>query len=160
MLSVTVLTVGKLKERYFLEACAEYQKRLTAFCKISVVEVEEYRLPDNPSPAQIEEGILQEGKRLAAKVPGGSFLITLCVEGRMLTSPELAREMERVALGGVSAITFVIGGSHGLWEELKARSGLRLSLSPMTLPHQLARVVVLEQIYRGMTINNNQKYHK
>ena len=160
MLSVTLLAVGKLKERYFADACAEYQKRLSAFCKLSLIEVEEYRLPDHPSQAQIEEGILQEGKRLAAKIPGGSFLITLCVEGKLLSSPQLAQEVEKVALSGTSAITFVIGGSNGLWEELKTKSGLRLSISPMTLPHQLARVVVLEQIYRAMTINNNQKYHK
>lgn len=160
MLSVHILTVGKLKERYLAEACDEYRKRLRAFCKLNVVEVEECRLPENPSQAQIDAGILEEGRRLLAKVPGGSYLISLCVEGESLSSPELAQEFARVTLDGVSSLVFVIGGSHGLSDQIKDRSKLRLSMSRMTFPHQLARVLLLEQIYRAMTINENHRYHK
>lgn len=160
MLNVTLLTVGKLKENYLREACAEYAKRLGAFCKLQVVEVEEYRLPQNPSPAQIEAGLAAEGAVLLQKIPAGSFMIALCIEGKMLTSEKLAQQIETLAQTGASRLVFVIGGSHGLWQELKAKADLQLSMSPMTFPHQLARVMLLEQLYRAMSISAGTKYHK
>ena len=160
MLNVTLIAVGRLKERYLTEACAEYGKRLGAYCRLKIVEVEEYRLPQNPSPAQIAAGIEAEGKEIAAKIPAGSYVIPLCIEGRQLSSEEFSRTLGRVAVEGRSSVALLIGGSYGLWEELKQRGDLRLSISRMTFPHQLARVMLLEQLYRAMTISKGQKYHK
>ncbi|WP_312640769.1 23S rRNA (pseudouridine(1915)-N(3))-methyltransferase RlmH [Hydrogenoanaerobacterium sp.] len=160
MLSITVICVGKLKESYLREGCAEYVKRLQAFCKISVIEVDEERLSDNPSAAQIDACIESEGKRIAAKLPAGAYLIPMCIEGNQLCSVELSRTIDKIGISGKSSIVFLIGGSHGLWEELKAKSQLRLSMSKMTFPHQLARMMLLEQIYRAFQISANGKYHK
>ena len=160
MLTVTVIAVGKLKERYLTDACAEYIKRLGAYCKLRVVEVEEYRLPQNPSEAQIAAGIEAEGREILGRIPAGSYLIPLCIEGKELTSEELSRTLDQAAVNGRSAVTLLIGGSYGLWEELKKKGDLRLSMSRMTFPHQLARVMLLEQLYRAMTISHGQKYHK
>ncbi len=160
MRNITVLCVGKLKEGYLREACAEYAKRLGGFCRLSVVEVEEERAPDNPSPAQIEGILRAEGKRLLARVPQGAALIALCIEGKEMDSPCFARLFDRLAIGGVNGTALVIGGSFGLSEEVKAAAKYRLSLSPMTFPHQLTRVLLLEQIYRAMQILSGGKYHK
>ena len=160
MLSVHLICVGKLKEKFYLAACAEYQKRLGASCKLELTELSEERLPQNPSPAQIAAGIEAEGKEIAAKIPAGSYVIPLCIEGRQLSSEEFSRTLERVAVEGRSSVALLIGGSYGLWEELKQRGDLRLSISRMTFPHQLARVMLLEQLYRAMTISKGQKYHK
>ncbi len=160
MRNMTLLCVGRLKEAYLRDACAEYAKRLGAFCRLSVVEVEEERLPDNPSPAQIEAGLRAEGKRLLARVPSGGAVVALCIEGKEMDSPAFAAALDRLAVDGVNAVAFVIGGSWGLSEEVKAAARLRLSLSPMTFPHQLARVLMLEQLYRAMQISGGGKYHK
>lgn len=160
MRNITLLCVGKLKEAYWREACAEYEKRLGAFCKFNLVEVAEERLPDNPSQAQIATTITAEGKRILEKIPKDSAVIPLCIEGKELDSAALAKRMQRMALDGVSHITFVIGGSWGLSDEVKNRGALRLSMSPMTFPHQLARVMVLEQVYRSFQILSGGKYHK
>ena len=160
MLSITLLAVGGLKETYLRQASAEYAKRLGAFCKLQVIEVPEHRLPQNPSAAQIEAGLAAEGAALRQKIPGGSYLAALCIEGKALSSTQLARQIAALAQGGASHLTFIIGGSHGLWQPLKTRADLRLSMSPMTFPHQLARVMLLEQIYRAMSINSGSKYHK
>ncbi len=160
MRNMTLLCVGRLKEAYLRDACAEYAKRLGAFCRLSVVEVEEERLPDNPSPAQIEAGLRAEGKRLLARVPSGGAVVALCIEGKEMDSPAFAAALDRLAVNGVNAVAFVIGGSWGLSEEVKVAARLRLSLSPMTFPHQLARVLMLEQLYRAMQISGGGKYHK
>ena len=160
MRNMTLLCVGRLKEAYLRDACAEYAKRLGAFCRLSVVEVEEERLPDNPSRAQIEAGLRAEGKRLLARVPSGGAVVALCIEGKEMDSPAFAAALDRLAVDGVNAVAFVIGGSWGLSEEVKAAARLRLSLSPMTFPHQLARVLMLEQLYRAMQISGGGKYHK
>lgn len=160
MLNVTLLTVGKLKEAYWRSACEEYLKRLGAFCRPNVVEVEEFRLPDKPSRAQIEAGLEAEGKKLLEQIPQGSYVITLCIEGKELSSPQLAEKLAAAAVAGQSRVVLVIGGSYGLAPAVKARSDLRLSMSPMTFPHQLARVMVLEQLYRALGINAGTKYHK
>ena len=160
MLNVTLLTVGKLKEAYWRSACEEYLKRLGAFCRPSIVEVEEYRLPDKPSQAQIEAGLEAEGKKLLEQIPSGSYVITLCIEGKELSSTQLAEKLANVSVQGHSRVVMIIGGSFGLSNAVKARSDLRLSMSPMTFPHQLARVMVLEQLYRALGINAGTKYHK
>lgn len=159
MRAVTVLCVGKLKEAYLRDACAEYAKRLQGFCRFSVVEVDEERLPEKPSPAQIDAALLAEGKRLLAKAPAG-YRIALCIEGKLVSSPELADCFDRLAVHGQGDVTLIIGGSFGLSDEVKAAADWRLSMSPMTFPHQLARVMLLEQLYRAMQISAGGKYHK
>jgi len=159
-LNITLLCVGKLKEDYLRRACAEYQKRMTPFARFSILEIDEYRLPADPSPAQIEAGLLKEGAWILEKVPPGSVLVSLCVEGKNLSSEEFSRWLFSSALDGSSHFTFVIGGSYGLSEEVKQASRLRLSLSSMTFPHMLARVLLCEQIYRALQIERNTKYHK
>ena len=159
MLTVRILCVGKCKEKYWREACAEYGKRLSAFCRFEVLEVDEERLPERPSKAQIESGLEQEGKRLLQKA-GSTPIVALCIEGKELSSPQLAQYVERAAVNGASSLAFVIGGSWGLWEEGKRKAALRLSMSPMTFPHQLARVMLCEQIYRAFQIAHSGKYHK
>ena len=159
MLTVRILCVGKCKEKYWREACAEYGKRLSAFCRFEVLEVDEERLPERPSKAQIESGLEQEGKRLLQKA-GSTPIVALCIEGKELSSSQLAQYVERAAVNGASSLAFVIGGSYGLHASLKAEAWARLSMSPMTFPHHLARVMLLEQIYRAYQINAGTKYHK
>ncbi len=160
MLTVTVVCVGKLKEAYWRDACAEYTKRLSAFCKINVVEVAEERLPDTPSAAQIAATVDAEGQRILSKIPAGASLVALCIEGKPMTSEALSEQLCAWAVGGASQLAFVIGGSHGLSDAVKREARLRLSFSPMTFPHQLARVMVLEQLYRSFHIASGGKYHK
>lgn len=160
MLTVTVICIGKLKEKYLRDACGEYEKRLGAFCKLNIVELSECKLPDNPSPSEIQRCIEKEGELILAKLPKDSFVIPLCIEGRPYSSPALASEIEKLAVFGQSGLTFVIGGSYGLSDEVKALGKIKLSMSEMTFPHQLARVMLLEQIYRCFQININGKYHK
>ncbi len=159
MLNVTVLAIGGLKERYFTEACDEYKKRLGAFCKLNVVEIDEFKLAQNPSDAEVEKCILSEGKAILAKMPQKAFVVALCIEGKSLSSVELAKKIEKIADNN-SHIVFVVGGSHGLSREVKNLAGLELTMSAMTFPHQLARVMLLEQIYRAFSINGGLKYHK
>lgn len=159
MMNVQILCIGKLKESYWREACAEYAKRLKAFCTFSIVELPESRLPDDPSPALIEKALEEEGEKLLAAAKG-SAVIPLCIEGKELSSPQLAQRLEDLASRGVSSVSFVIGSSFGLAERVKRAGAVRLSMSPMTFPHQLARVMLCEQIYRAFQIQNHGKYHK
>jgi 23S rRNA (pseudouridine1915-N3)-methyltransferase len=160
MRNITVACVGKLKEPYLREACVEYSKRLGGFCKFTIAEVDEERLPDKPSQASIDMGLAAEGRRLLAKTPAGSVRVALCIEGETMSSQKLAHYLDGLALRGQSDVTFYIGGSWGLSDEVKASSDMRLSMSPMTFPHQLARVMLLEQIYRAFQISSGGKYHK
>ncbi len=160
MLTVDVLCVGKLKEAYWRDACAEYHKRLGAYCHFRVTEVVEERLPDNPSAAQIESTLRAEGERLLSHIPSGSAVVALCIEGKKLDSPELSAYIQKVSVEGTSHICLVIGGSWGLSQQVKTRANLRLSMSPMTFPHQLARVMLFEQLYRAFQIAAGGKYHK
>ena len=160
MLNVTVLCVGKLKESYWRDACAEYEKRLKPFCRFSLLEVAEERLPDNPSAAQMAMTIEAEGKRLLERIPKDCAVIPMCIEGKEMDSAALSARMDKLAVEGTSHIAFIIGGSWGLSEAVKNRASLRLSMSPMTFPHQLARVMLLEQIYRAFQISTGGKYHK
>ena len=160
MQKVTVLCVGKLKEKFYMDAAAEYAKRLSRYCKLELVELPEERLPEDPSPAQIEAALLKEAAAIRAKLPAGAALIALCVEGELRSSEALARQMAAWAGQGVSQLVFLIGGSFGLHPSIKGSAKLRLSMSPMTFPLHLARVMVLEQIYRAYQINAGTKYHK
>lgn len=160
MISVTLICVGKLKEPFYLAAVEEYRKRLGGLCRLSLAELPESRLPDRPTQGQIDQALAQEAKLILERVPRGASLIPLCVEGTQLSSPELARALERWAVQGGSSVAFVIGGSFGLHPSVKERGMFRLSMSEMTVPHHLARVMLLEQIYRAFQINAGTRYHK
>jgi len=158
MFSVTILAVGRLKEPWLREGFAEYQKRLAAYCDFKVIEIPEYRLPDEPSPAQIQKGLAAEGKAILDKA-GKTPLAALCVEGKELSSPGFARFLaERQQAAG--SLCLAVGGSFGLSDEVKRQAVARLSVSPMTFPHQLFRVMLAEQLYRAFSILNGGKYHK
>lgn len=160
MMRIKIIAVGKLKESYWREAQNEYMKRLGSFCTPSVAEVAEERLPDNPSAAEIKKGLLAEAARIAKEIPNGACVIPMCIEGKETKSEELADFIAHSSVEGVSTIAFIIGSSFGLDEHLKANGKMRISLSKMTFPHQFARVMLLEQIYRAFSINNHNKYHK
>ena len=159
MLRVNVVCVGKLKEKYLKDAVAEYAKRLGAFCKFSVIELDEERASGD-GEAEINAVIEAEGKRILSKTDRSDLVVALCVEGKQMPSEKLASYIESAAVNGTSTIDFVIGGSWGLSDEVKKRASLRLSMSQMTFPHQLARVMICEQIYRAFTITAGTKYHK
>lgn len=160
MLNVTVACVGKLKEAYWRDACAEYSKRLSGFCRLQIVEVAEERLPDSPSAAQIAATLEEEGHRLLSRIPAGAAVVALCIEGKGISSETLSEQLSKWTVEGISHIAFVIGGSFGLSPLVKETAKLRLSMSDMTFPHQLARVMVLEQLYRALQISSGGKYHK
>ena len=160
MQKVSIICVGKLKEKFYTEAAAEYVKRLGRFCKIEILELAEERLPEDPSPAQIEAALFKEGEAIKAKLPPSAAIIAMCVEGKTMSSEALAKLMAQGANQGQSHLVFLIGGSFGLHPSVKALASVRLSMSPMTFPHHLARVMLLEQIYRGYQINAGSKYHK
>lgn len=160
MQKVTILCVGKLKEKFYADAVAEYTKRLSRFCKLEILELPEERLPDAPSPAQIESALAREADLIRSKRPSGASVIALCVEGPMHSSAALAQLMTTWANRGESHLVFLIGGSFGLHSSIKSEAWAQLSMSPMTFPHHLARVMLLEQIYRAYQINAGTKYHK
>lgn len=160
MLNVNIICVGNLKEQYWRDACAEYAKRLGGFCRFCITEVNESRLPKSYSDADIAKVTETEGARILEKIPSASFVIAMCIEGKEMSSTQLAAKLETIALGGKSRADFIIGGSYGLSEAVKRRADMRLSMSPMTFPHQLARVMLCEQIYRAFSINADTKYHK
>lgn len=160
MVNINIVCIGKLKEKYLVDACNEYIKRLGAFCKINILELPLSPISNNPSQAQINLTIENEGKRMLSKIPNGSKIISMCIEGKFKSSEELSETISNFAVNGASNITFVIGGSYGLSDEIKQKSDLKLSMSKMTFPHQLARLMLLEQIYRSFQIMNNGKYHK
>lgn len=159
MLNVTLIAVGGIKEDYFAGACAEYQKRLGAFCKLRVIETREYDPGRSPGVAGIEKCLRLEGQAILEKLPAKAFAVALCVEGKTLTSEELAEKIERIS-GLHSNIAFIVGSSHGLSDEVKQRADFSLSMSAMTFPHRLARVMLLEQLYRAFSIAGGMKYHK
>lgn len=159
MLSVNILCVGKLKESYLRDAVAEYGKRMQPLCRLTVTELPEERVGENPSPAEIARVIGAESERLTAKIGRGDYVIALCVEGKNISSEELAERIEAIPQTH-STVDLVIGGSWGLSDALKARADFRLSMGKMTFPHQLCRVMLLEQLYRAFQINKGTKYHK
>ena len=160
MQKVTILCVGKLKEKFYADAVSEYSKRLSRFCKLDIVELNEERLPEGPSPAQVEAALSKEADAIRAKLPPAAMVIALCVEGKQRSSEELARLMADSASRGASHLVFLIGGSFGLHPSVNELAAVKLSMSPMTFPHHLARVMLLEQIYRAYQINAGTKYHK
>ena len=160
MQKVTIICTGKLKEKLYLDAAAEYAKRLSRFCTLTILELPEERLPESPSPAQIEAALAREADAVRAKLPAGCLLIAMCVEGQERSSEALARYLAEAAARGAGHIVFLIGSSYGMHPSLKQQADLRLSMSPMTFPHHLLRVMLLEQIYRAYQINAGSKYHK
>jgi len=160
MLSVRLICVGKLGEKFWKTACEEYSKRLSAYCKLEMIELPEQRLPDAPSVGQIQQALAKEAVLIRAKIPAGAAVIALCVEGQMLSSEALAETLGAFTVSGTSRLALLIGGSCGLDEALKREAKLRLSMSKMTFPHHLARVMVLEQLYRSLNILAGGKYHK
>lgn len=160
MQKVTVLCVGKLKEPFYIQAVNEYQKRLSRHCKLEIVELPEQKLGDDPSAAEIEQGLQKEAAMIEEKLPKGGVLIAMCVEGKELSSVRLSQKMQEFFSRGASHLTFLIGSSFGLHPSVKAKADFKLSVSPMTFPHHLFRVMLLEQIYRAYQIENGTKYHK
>lgn len=156
-----MITVGRLKEKYWQEACKEYIKRLCAFCKIEIIELAQVRLPDNPKEKQIDLALEQEGKNICKILDENEgYNIVLCIEGTLVSSDELSKKMDSCAVNGYSQINFIIGSSFGISQKVKEKCDYKLSMSKMTFPHQLARVILLEQIYRSFQISNHTKYHK
>lgn len=159
MINISIICVGKLKEQFLRDGCSEYLKRLSPYAKTQIIEIAEERASDNPSNAEIQSILEKEGSRIIDKIPKGAAVIPLCIEGREFSSPEFASEIEKISLSN-SKIAFVIGGSFGLADKVKVLGKIKLSFGKITLPHQLARLVLTEQIYRAFSIINNSRYHK
>lgn len=160
MLKIKIIAMGKLTEKNYRDACAEFVKRLSRTYPVTMVEPKVENLPSDPTPGEIERALQRESERILSEIPSRCACVALCVEGKQLSSEEFADFIEKQASGGVSEIAFVIGSSFGLSEEVKKRAALRLSLSKMTFPHELFRVMLLEQIYRAGEINAGTRYHK
>lgn len=160
MTTINLIYVGNIRENYLLAAVAEYEKRLSAYCRLVCTEIKEEKLPDDPSQAQTEAAMKKEGERILAVLPRKSMKIALCVEGKQLSSEEFSSLIKNAENGGFSQISFIIGGAFGLSEEVKKVCDFRLSLSKMTFTHRFARILLLEQIYRAENIAAGGKYHK
>lgn len=160
MFDITLIAMGKLKEKFYLSAAAEYEKRLNGYCQFKILELPEVRLPEDPSPAEIAVGLEKEADLIFSKIPKGAWLCVLTPEGKLLSSEQLADKMKSIKLSGKSSACFLIGSSFGMSPRVKEKSDFKLSMSPMTFPHHLARVMVLEQLYRAEAIQAGSKYHK
>ena len=160
MLSVVLVCVGKLKEQFYEDAAAEYAKRLSAYCKLDIVELPEQKLPKKPTPGQIEAALDREANAIRAKIPPSSRVVALCIEGRLRSSEELVRMLPSSGYSIYKHLVFIVGGSYGLHPSIKAEVQSQLSMSPMTFPHHLARVMLLEQLYRAFKIQEGSDYHK
>lgn len=159
-MNISIIGVGKIKEKYFIQAIDEYTKRLSRYCKLKMIEVPDEKSPENLNPGDIKIILQKEGKRILEKIPPGSTVITLEIQGRELTSEELSQQIQEYAIQGKSDLCFIIGGSLGLDTSIKEVSNLKLSFSKLTFPHQMFRVMLLEQIYRGFKIIKGEPYHK
>lgn len=159
-MNVQIIALGKLKEKYLVDAVKEYEKRISAFAKFSVTELEPERISDNPSETEIAAALDAEADKITGKIPQNSMIIAMCIEGKQFSSESFAKKIDEAGINGKSNIVFVIGSSHGLSEKIKKSAAIRMSMSEMTFPHQLARVMLAEQIYRAFTIIHNRKYHK
>lgn len=157
---ISLICVGKLKEKYFVDGVKEYAKRLTRYCNLDIIELPDEKTPDNASESLEEIIKKKEGERILKSIKEDSYCIVLAIEGVQITSEQLAHKIQSLGVSGSSHISFVIGGSLGLSKEVMDRADYKLSFSKMTFPHQLMRVVLLEQVYRAYRINNNQPYHK
>lgn len=159
-MKITLITVGKIKEKYLEEAIGEYTKRLNRYCKLEIIQVTDEKTPDRAGPSLEEQIKDREGQRILSHMKDGMYVITLEIQGKMLTSEELAEKMDSLGVRGISHVAFIIGGSLGLSKEVLKRADFRLSFSKMTFPHQLMRVILLEQIYRSYRIIAGEPYHK
>ena len=160
MFDITLIVMGKLKEKFYLSAAAEYEKRLKGYCSFKIIELPEHRLPEDPSPAEIQSGLDKEAELIFAKVPKNSWLCIFTPEGRILSSEEFAGKLKEVKNMGKSSACFLIGSSFGISQKVKDKADFKLSMGRMTFPHHLARIMVLEQIYRAEAIQAGSKYHK
>ena len=160
MLGVTIICEAKLKEKYLRDASDEYVKRLGTYCRLNIIELSPKKLPENPSESEIANALNAEGREILSKIPNGSKVFSMCIEGRQISSDELAQFLADRANSGAGDVAFVIGSSHGLSDEVKKAAALKFSMGRITMPHQLARLVLTEQIYRACTINAGMKYHK
>ena len=160
MLNVKLICVGKMRERFYLDAFAEYQKRLGAYCRLELIEPAEQRLPERPSQAEIDAALDREAEEILKAVPADAYVVALCVEGGQQPSEFMARLLSERENSGKPRLCFVVGGSYGLSEKVKERADLRLSMSKMTFPHHLARIMLAEQLYRGYKIKEGARYHK
>lgn len=159
-MKITLVTVGKIKEKFYTDAIAEYAKRLSRYCKLEIIQVADEKTPDKASEAEEQQIKDKEGKRILEQIKDGAFMIALAIDGKMLDSVELSEKIEKLGVSGISSIAFVIGGSLGLSDRVLKRADYKLSFSKMTFPHQLMRVILLEQIYRAYRIMKNEPYHK
>ena len=157
--TVRFITVGNLKESYLREATAEYKKRLSGLCRVEEVELKEVRLPDDPSESEIKKALAEEAKAILSSIPPRAYPVALCVEGKQMSSPDLSRKLESVT-AECGTLCFIIGSSHGLAPEVKSAAKIRLSVSELTCPHQLMRVILYEAVYRCYQIAKGSKYHK
>ena len=160
MFDITLITMGKLKEKFYISAASEYTKRLQGYCRFTLLELPEVRLPEDPSPAEISAGLEKEADLIFSKIPKGAWFCTLTPEGKELSSEAFASKLKEVKLSGKSSACFLIGSSFGMSPRVKAKADFKLSMGPMTFPHHLARIMVLEQIYRAEAIQAGSKYHK
>ena len=158
-MNITVICIGKLKEKYLKEAVSEYSKRLSRFVKLDIAELPDCKIPENASPAQERAVLDKEGEKILSRIKPDSYTVAMCIEGKQLSSTEFAGELNQISMVSGN-ITFIIGGSLGLSDEVIARADEKLSFSKMTFPHQLMRVILLEQLYRGFKIGANERYHK
>jgi 23S rRNA (pseudouridine1915-N3)-methyltransferase len=159
MLNVKIYVTGTLKEQYYKDAIAEYKKRLGAYCKLDIIEYKEYKLPENPSEKQIEQALISEGQKILSDVSPRAYKIAMCVEGKQLSSEEFADKLEQISTTN-GEVALIIGSSYGLSNEIKQACDFRMSVSKMTLTHQMLRVWLVEILYRCLSINNGGKYHK
>ena len=160
MFDITLIAMGKLKEPFYISAAAEYAKRISGYCKFALLELPEARLPENPSPAEISAGLEKEADLILSKIPKGAWFCVFTPEGKLLSSEEFATQLKAVKSSGKSNACFLIGSSFGMAPRVKQRADFRLSMGTMTFPHHLARVMVLEQLYRAEAIQAGSKYHK
>ena len=160
MLNVKLICVGKMREKFYIDAFEEYRKRLQAYCRLELVEINEQRLNDRPAEKEITAALEREGQEILKAVPADAYLVALCVEGKQMPSEGMAELIAARENSGKPKLCFVIGGSFGLSPTVKARADRKLSMSQMTFPHHLARVMLIEQVYRGFKINEGSQYHK
>lgn len=160
MFEITLITVGKLKEKFYLAAAEEYAKRLKGYCHFQLLEIPEYRLPENPSSSEIQAGLDKEAEVILSKIPKGAWFCIFTPEGKTLSSEAFAQKLQEVKLSGKSSACFLIGSSFGISKQIKEKADFQLSMGPMTFPHHLARIMVLEQLYRAEAIQAGSKYHK
>ena len=160
MFDITLIAMGKLKEKFYLSAAAEYEKRLKGYCRFQIMELPEFRLPENPSAAETSAGLEREADLILSKIPKGAWFCVLTPEGKVISSESLAEKVKEVKLSGKSSACFLIGSSFGISPKVKAAADFELSMGPMTFPHHLARIMVLEQLYRAEAIQAGSKYHK